>query len=128
MIVRVSDKSFDIKTLSKSCLADPKSITLGFVVRKSQPAKHSKRYKLFKEKIFLRLYSTADVIFGNYKSHRYSPTMGHHQYQILSHRFFNMYTDPCQLRFTCLSSCSWLGGLSVSGRFCLSLLFDSQSL
>ena len=36
MIVRVSDKFFDIKTLSKSCLAYPKPITLGFVVHMSQ--------------------------------------------------------------------------------------------
>jgi len=86
----VSDKSVDIKIVSKSCPAETQPINLGLDVRKYQPAEHSKRYKLFKEKIFLRLYSTADVIFGNYKSHRYSPTIGHHHWQILS-RFLLQY-------------------------------------
>jgi len=44
------------------------------VVRKYQPAKHSKRYKLFKEEIFFRLYSTADVIFGNDSSEQITHT------------------------------------------------------
>ncbi len=61
----MSDKSFDIKILSKSCPAETQPITLGLVVRKSQPVEHSKRYKLFKEQFFFRLYSTADVIFDN---------------------------------------------------------------
>ncbi len=77
--------SLSDKYLTKVWPSVTKLVSLGLDVRKSQPpVERSKRYKLFKEKIFLRLYSTADVIFGNYKSHRYSPTIGHHQWQILS--------------------------------------------
>ena len=76
--------SLSDKYLAKAWPSVTKLVSFGFDVRRSQPAEHSKRYKLFKEKIFLRLYSTADVIFGNYKSHRYSPTIGHHQWQMLS--------------------------------------------
>jgi len=49
MIVRVSVMSLSDKYLAKMRPAVTKPVTLGLVVRKSQPAEHSRCYKLFNE-------------------------------------------------------------------------------
>ena len=46
--------SLSDKYLAKAWPSVTKLVTLGLDVRKSQPAEHPKRYKLFKEQLFLK--------------------------------------------------------------------------